>query len=327
MNGDMIMVTPLLRLLKEDGYHVTLNCNKRGESVIKHDPNIDKIIIHDEKIPNEKLGEHWAELGKGYDRVINLSESIEKGLLAVEGSPEFHWPHLKRHTHYNVNYYDRTLELGGYGHIKGLNGELHFSPAEERIIADVRKKYIGKFKVLWSLSGSAQHKTFPYSPYAANAFLNKHPNAVIITVGDDICRIIEWDHPRVVKRSGQWSIRKSMLMTKYADLVISAETGIANAAGCYDTPKIILLSHSSEENLTKYWKNCINIKAEVPCQPCHQIHYSEESCPINGQTVKGPVCMTELMPGTLMEAMNTVYERWANGLHIGQRKPGIPCRG
>ena len=319
--GDMIIVTPLLRLLKEHGYHVTLNCNKRGEAIIRHNPYIDKILLHDESIPNEKLDEHWAELARGYDKVINLSESIEKGLLAVEGSPEFNLSHEERHKRYNHNYYDRTIKLAGFKE-RGLNGELHFTSIEESVFHDFRTKLAGKFKVIWGLSGSSHHKAYPYVPYAAKAFLNKYPDSVIITVGDDACRILEadLDHPRIIRKSGQWSIRKSLLMAKHANLVISGESALANAAGCFDVPKIIILSHSSEENLTKYWQNCINLYGDVPCQPCHQIHYTEESCPCDGPVVKGPVCITSLMPGTVMEAMETVYQKWrTNGTDTRNR--------
>lgn len=310
VEGDLIMATPIFRLLKRDGYHVTLNCNKRGAEMAKHNPYIDKVLFHDESIPNEDLGKHWAELGSKYDRVINLSESIEKGLLAVEGSPEFNFDHDERHRLYNHNYYDRTMEIAGYPEEKGLCGEMFFSPTEETILADFRKKYIGKFKVLWALSGSAHHKVWPYAPYVSIAFLNKHPDAIVVTVGDDICRMLEWDHPRTIARSGQWHIRKACLMAKYADLVISTETGIANAAACFGTPQITLLSHSSEENLTKYWKNNISLHTDSKCHPCHQLHYTEDTCDLSGVVVKGPVCMTELMPDVVFDAMEQVYEMW-----------------
>jgi ADP-heptose:LPS heptosyltransferase len=321
--GDMIIASPLFRLLKQDGYQVTLNCNKRGAMIVKHNPNVDKILLHDETIPNETLGKHWAELSNGYDRVINLSESIEKGLLSIEGSPEFFKTKEERHDKCNVNYYDRTLEIGGYQN-KGLKGELYFSPAEEYLFSDLRHKLIGKFKILWGLSGSSHHKAYPYGMIVGEAFLNKHPDAVIITVGDDLCRLLEWDHPRLIKKSGQWPIRKSLLMAKYANLVISGESAIANAAGCFDVPKIIMLSHSSEENLTKYWLNCISLHStDAECYPCHQIHYTEESCPCDGKIVKGPVCMSTLWPESVFNAMEQAYERWENGIDIGQRQSGM----
>ena len=63
--------------------------------------------------------------------------------------------------------------------------------------------------------------------------------------------MLEWEGTNMKHYSGTWGIRKSLLWTKYADLVIGTETGILNGAGCFDTPKIVMLSHSTEENLSK----------------------------------------------------------------------------
>ncbi len=306
--GDLVACTPILPFLKRDGYEVHFNCKGYSADVLKHNPYIDKIILHDDSIPNEKLEEHWAELGKGYDKVINLSGSIEDGLLVPEYKPEFHLPHEERHARYNVNYYDRTMELAGYP-VKGLTGELYFSPAEETQARDIRRKYHNSFLVLWSLSGSSYHKSYPWAEPVAKAFLNTHPNAVIFTVGDDLCKMLEWSHRQTKNYSGIWNIRKSMIMTKYADLVIAPETGILNAAGCFETPKIALLSHSSEENLTKHFKNCTSLRADVPCQPCHRLIYTRAACPLDDATGTA-VCMSKLKAVDVFNAMQSYYQKW-----------------
>ena len=314
------MATPLLRLLKEDGYNVTVNVTRRGKDIIKHDPHIDKIVEYvDNTVPNEKLGEYWTELAKGFDRFINLSESIEKGLLAIEGSADYNLSKFERHAKFNVNYYDRTLELGGYGHIKGLNGELYFSRKEEEEAQAFRKRFKDKFIVLWGLSGSSFHKAYPFSELVAKAFLDKYKDAMIVTVGDSLCEILEWQHPRTFCYSGKWPIRKSLIMTKYADMVIGPETGVMAAAGCFDTPKAIMLSQASKENLTKYWKNCSSLSAQADCQPCHQLHYTLDSCKLL-DGLKAPVCMGELKPITLLYAMDKVYHEWRDSHELVNRE-------
>jgi ADP-heptose:LPS heptosyltransferase len=50
-----------------------------------------------------------------------------------------------------------------------------------------------------------------------------------------------------------------MALTKFVDLVISPDTGVLHASGCYDTPKIGLLGHTTIENITKYFKNDYSI--------------------------------------------------------------------
>lgn len=312
--GDHIIVTPLLRLLKEDGYHVTYEVAFRGREMLRGNPYIDEFIDHDETIPNDKLSGYWDELKKGYDRFVNLSGSVEEGLLAPEGSREFYLSKDERHRRYNKNYYDYTLELAGYD-VKGLRGELYFDEDEENIAKAFRKKHRDKFLVVWALSGSAFHKAYPYAEYVADAFLSKRKNAVIVTVGGEIERIIEFNLKNTIKTCGKWSFRRSALLTKHADLVIGGETGIMHAAGCYDTPKILMLSHSTVENLSKYWKGCINLSPDVSCHPCHRLIYTLKPCPKDflgeGDKLGIPICVSRLNAGDVLDAMKGVYEKWA----------------
>ena len=329
--GDMIMITPALRLLKSDGYKVIVNCNKYSKVILNHNPYVDDYLIHDTSIKNgQPLEDHWKQLKGQYDRFINLSGSIEQGLLPAEGKDRaYSWPHEVRHKRLNVNYYDRTLELCGYPDKKGLNGELYFSHEEDAWGLRLKLQYKNRFWILWSLSGSSFHKTYPYSEIVAKEFLDRHPDAMTMTVGDDLCRLLEWDHPQNKKRCGLWGndIRKSLIACRFADLIVSPETGIANAAGCFSTPKIIMLSHSSVENLTKYWENCVSLEPEnAPCYPCHQLHYSLRSCRLdtlavipeelrNEKTkitgnVEAPVCTTRISPERFLEELEIQYARW-----------------
>jgi len=305
------MVTPIFPILKADGYHITMNTNSTGMTVLKHNPYIDEFLPHDETIPEGyALKKHWSELGAKYDKFINLTESIEGSLLKIEGSLDFFLSKQYLHDTCNVNYYDRTIELAGYPEVKGKNGELYFSEEEEKIAKNFRKKHKDKFMVLWALSGSAFHKTYPYAEYVAAAFRNKHKDVLFVNVGDDISRIIEFNMPDTIKTCGKWSLRRSMLMAKYADLVIGPETGMMNVSGCYETPKILFLSHSSVENLSKYWNNCQNLSANVPCQPCHKLIYSLKACPSDFNIFgDSPICMSRLDAKTVLEAMENVYKR------------------
>ena len=302
------MATPVFRQLKKDSYYVVLNCHK-GSTVISFNPNIDALIEQKpNEVPIEKLWEYWKELGKGFDKVVNLTGSIEEALLKREGTLEFNLPQNMRHELCNKNYIDHTMELAGYPDIKGAKTELFFSKSEH----EWAKKYIrnlkGKFLILWSLAGSSYHKIWAYTEFVACEFLDAHPNSHIITVGDIGCSLLEWQHPRTWSRSGKLTIRQSMILTQYVDLVIGTETGLLNAAGSYDTPKIILLSHSSEENLTKYWQNVEAVHGNVSCYPCHQLHFSKTSCKLNSAT-KTPLCMTMIRPEQVLLRMEHFYKQ------------------
>ncbi len=312
--GDAICVTPILPLLKQDGYHITFSTSERGKEVLLNNPYIDIFHDHDEDIPaNDELTRYWKELSIGYDRVINLTESIEGSISKAENRADFNWPKEKRHAECNVNFYDRTLELAGYPDIKGRNGELYFSDEEHIIAKNFKRKHNDKFVIVWGLSGSAFHKTYPYAEYVAEAFFKNHKDVLFVTVGDNLCRILEFNLPNTYKTCGHWSMRRSMAMTKYADLVIGTDTGLMHAAGCYDTPKILLLSANTEENLSKYWKNCMNLSANVPCQPCHRLVKSLGACPTdNNNLILGhyPVCMSKLDAKIVLNAIEEVYYKW-----------------
>lgn len=332
--GDGIILSPVLRLLKQEGYHVTLNCRKASASVFNNNPHIDEFLYHDEGMPNnDVLTRYWAGLKASCDRYINLSGSIEEGLLPAEGKHKpYDWSHDLRHAKFNVNYYDRTLELSGFPEVKGLNGEVYFSKEELAWGQKLRDQYKNRFWVLWALSGSSFHKTYPWADQVAKAFLNKHWDAMTMTVGDDQTRLLEWDHPHTKKRAHIWAddFRKSMIACKFSDTVVSTETGIANVAGCFDTPKIVMLSHSSIENLTKYWVNCKSLTpVNAACYPCHKLHYTLKSCPLDTLAiippemwsvenqlvgnVEAPICTSRLKPETVLAALEENYYEWKNG--------------
>ncbi len=310
--GDFIIITPLLRKLKEDGYHVTLNTNKTGMNILSHDPNIDAFIEHDTSMPaDDTLAKHLEKLNRGYERAIDLCESIEGTLARVSWRKDFHDSQAKRHAECNKNFYDFTLDWGGYPEIKGLHGDLYFTNKETKAVRDIRKKHRKKFLVMWSLSGSSPHKVYPYSEFVINLFVNRHPDVMVLTVGDAVCELIEPHGKQIKNYSGKWSIRKALAMTNYVDLVIGPDTGLMHGAGCYETPKILLLSSNTEENLSKTWENCTNLIPPVDCHPCHRLHYDREFCPVDTQ-LDTPVCMTKLKGETVLGAMEAEYLKWKN---------------
>ena len=139
---------------------------------------------------------------------------------------------------------------------------------------------------------------------------------MIYTVGDELCELLEWRHNQTRNYAGKWSVRKTMLMTKYANLIISPETFVLNAAGAFDTPKIALLSHSTEENLTKYFKNCISITGKAECYPCHKLHYTQETCQVDDMTFACK-CMSTLSPDDLFKTIEKEYKKW-KGIDYGE---------
>lgn len=315
--GDMIMITPLIRQLAEDGYEVTMNITPYCVEVIKNNPFVSNIVLQErDMIPNTDLGGYWAEWIPDYDKYINLSESIEGKLLKVEGRRDFYTEKAWRETICGANYYEHTMALGGYPGMEGTRGELYFTNAELKQANHLREKFKDKFMVVWSLKGSSHHKIYPLLVPVLSQWLDNHPDAIAILVGAQSDVPLEFEHPQVVGVAGKMAIRDVFCLTSVADLVVGPESAVTNAAGCFPTPKITMLSHSNHGNLCKNWEGDFCLQADVGCSPCHQLHYSLESCPLVsiaevGHTepqYTGPKCAAiGFPPHVVMARMDEVY--------------------
>lgn len=283
--GDMIMVSSILPRLKEQGYHITLYCQSgNGYESVKHDPNVDRFIIQGkDQVPPQFLEEYWNHTKKKYDKWINLCESVEGSMLAIPGRAAWEWPNEARAQVMNQNYLEWTHTLAG---VPGPFEPRFFSTVAERTWARRTATNFGKRNILWSLAGSSGHKTWPHMDAVIAGLMLEYPDVHVTLVGDDLCQILEiaWEkEPRVHCKSGKWSIRESMAFAEQADIIIGTETGLLNAAGTMDAWKIVTLSHSSEEMLTKHWKNVIalNQPEGTGCakHPCRQLHGGNSTSP------------------------------------------------
>ena len=310
--GDMIMVTPLIRALAEQGYKVTVNTTTYSAEVLSNNPYVHNVIIQERNIiPNNELGAYWDEWRSDYDLYINLSESIEGGLLKLENRSDFYSLASDRRTICNINYTDRTLELGSCLSTAKKVPELYFSP-EEISKAKRYLKSIGvkpdDFVVMWGLNGSSYHKSYPATELVVKDWLSKHPNAWVLLTGDQRAKALEFDYPRVVKTAGTLTLRLMLALTTLVDCVVGPESAVVNAAAASDNHKIVFMSHSSPKNLTEYWSNTTALEPDrsiAPCYPCHQLHYTLQSCPliqIGDNTT--PVCTVAIDPDRVIEALD-----------------------
>lgn len=290
--GDCIIITPLIRYLKQQGNEVYVMTSKAGKEVLRCNPNIDKLIYYEkDSVPNDKLGEHFQKVADDNkcDKLIDLCGSIESTLALTPLQPQYNWSKQERIELCNKNYYEHTLSYydKNIEYIPEIcNPEVFFTEKEQEEMAKFRGNYLGKKVVLIGLSGSSASKAYPYLTHTLSIVLEFNPNVVFITTGDDKCEILEvgLDHPNIINKSNKWSFRQSMLMCKYADLVLAPDTGLIHASGCFNTPKICLLGQTSKENITKHFINDYSIESNVTCSPCYRIIYSmHNQCPIENE--------------------------------------------
>ena len=327
--GDMAQAASVVAALKRKGYWVTLMCSHPSSELVAFDPNIDEMLVQmQNQVPINWLGHFWIWMeakwhGGRYDRWVNLTESVEQNLLAMAGNIRFAWPPKARHRAMNHNYLEHQHELAGCTEPFEPSFKFYANEDEKKWLVKeaekMRKAGIHK-TILWTLAGSSRtHKIYPHANLIWQHVLKHYPGWGIVTVGDASCVDLEKGfegEPRVWRTSGKWNMRQVATFMESADAVVGPETGVMSMAAFYPMPKIIFLSHSTVENLTRDWINTTSIWAPTTHCPgrgnneapaCHMMHASFEKCARN-QDFGTAQCCVEIKPewvwDSLQHAMN-----------------------
>jgi ADP-heptose:LPS heptosyltransferase len=309
--GDALQSASVFPWLKSQGYHITMYTVPNGHLVLRNDPHVDRFIVQDvDAIPNEFLGEFWAYTAKRYDKFINFSESVERSLLAQPGNTNHGWSYEMRHKYLNHNYLEFMHDIAGVPY----EPKVKFYPSkQEHEWALMEYARIGRPAVLWCLGGSAHHKHWPHIDEAIASMTASGLH--VVTVGDELCKIQEQgfeSNPMIHCRSWVWTMRQSLAFSQVCDLVIGPETGMLNAVSFENVPKIVTLSHSSADNLTRDWVNCTSLVPEnTACYPCHRMHYSFEFCHEgykDGQVV-GALCQVNISVKQMLDAVSNLLNK------------------
>ena len=310
--GDMIHVSHIPRLLKENGYDfVGFSTGKRGANILKNNPFIDRLHYAELGDFTKALGIDYfntrlAVIGREYDTVINLNQIIEVGVLPGQFQKEYFLDQKTRDRMGGDNYYDVATKAAGFHHLVGkYRGELYFSKSEERVVGNYLAKYQDKFKVLINLSGSSPHKVFVQSKEVIDRIMDTYSDAQVFTTGDKLSEGIDSKREGVIHLSGQMPFRQVLLMAKYMNCVISTESGMMCGASCHGTPTIQLLTAASINNHVKYAENDHSLQSPARCSPCHKNPYDYWGCPTKDNY---PLCVF-FEVDKIMEQFERIYEK------------------
>lgn len=323
--GDGLQAAAVFDTLKADGHRITVMCDRTTHDVLRCDPRVDDWLVQEkDQVPNPWLGAYWAHIDKRFDRFVNLSGLVEETLLAIPGRTLHRLPHDVRHALCNRNY----LEFMAAANELPFAPEHRFFPSAEELgrvrelkaMADevvnpgwvIGQSWNHAFLVVWSLSGSGPNKVYPHMDAVIARLLVETPNAVVFLVGDDASRILQvgWEEePRVLSLAGELTVRETLALAQRADLVVGPETGVLNAVAFEHNAKIVFLSHSSEENLTKHWINTASLHGDVPCYPCHRIHNDFSSCREHVES-RTAACMAGIDPAVVWGRVSKALDDW-----------------
>jgi hypothetical protein len=260
--GDNMIASSIVKGFKDLDYHVTFMGSPPGIDVLENDPNIDSFYILDvNQVPNVSLSNFWEWQEKQYDKFVNLSETIEMQFLAGKQRTLWRSPPKLRENFMNYNYEQFTHEMAGLEYKPQIK---FYSTVEERMFAN--KEVTGKDKIIvMCIGGSSLHKQIPFQDLLIANILVKYQDAHIYLVGgpEDKESVEKWAKTsRMHVHCGDWSFRQTLAFCMHADLMIGPETGVMVGMSQESIQKMIYLSHSTIENLTRDWKNTTNLYAK-----------------------------------------------------------------
>jgi hypothetical protein len=282
-----------------------------------HDPHIDQWMIQEkDACPNSLLGPYWDVIATRYDYCINLSESIEGKLLTLPGRLEHQYSHqVRRKLFGGVNYLERTHDIADVPY--EFAPKFYATEAELKWARALKRTWGGQV-VTWALNGSSPHKVYPWTQIVIKWLLDRTPLHICMLsdpgIGKQlqkaICDKLEEsgaDMSRVHPMGGGvWDVRQAITFCQVSDCVVGPETGPLNAVCMEPMPKVIYLSHSSAENLTKHWTNTITLEPEKElrpeCWPCHRMHYNWDHC-FQSENTHAALCASAIRPETVFEAI------------------------
>lgn len=295
-NGDAVWASSPIAMLHEQGYAVTAYVASTGAEILRHDPHIARIVeLPDGVLTDEELLEFWAHEAAKHDKWVNLIGSVEQRLLYHPSSNEFFLPHKLRHRFANVNYLEMVHD---YADLPHDFRQKYYPSAQELEVARKLKAALpggeGAPLVVLNPCGSGPAKTWPH----AQAFMQRMQDAGVncVVLGDLRVQLEELE-PHGIVVGTEWPVRMALAFAQLADAVVATESLIANSVAMEAMLKVVLLSHSSAENLTKHWVNTAAIEPlNVACHPCHRVHGAHLGFCSKDTNTGCAACMASALP-------------------------------
>jgi ADP-heptose:LPS heptosyltransferase len=338
--GDNLIAGSPLKALKRMGYMCEVITGGHYSSLYQHNPYIDKLTIKktEEDLPQGDMyaWQKWMDSrAKEYDVFVHASHSCEGLHSLFKGMTQFWWPAEMRRKICAGSFLETVHDIAG---VPYDFGPLFFASPEEWAMALLTKRNIGERFILWVLSGTRIDKVYPYAPQAIGRIIKEVGAPVLLMGGPSekeqsmADRIVELVSVTNGNRDGLhlalpkmgtdacWPIRTSMTMALSADLVVTPDTGTAWAVAFEPMPKVVMVSHSSAENITKHWVNTITLHADperVPCWPCHRLHDDPSTCRVNKEG-NGAACISDISVEKLVSTVAEAWKRDSNVIHAEQ---------
>jgi heptosyltransferase-1 len=230
--------------------------------------------------------------GEGYDMVIDLQGLLRSGLIAMctgaplrvgfaearEGSTFFY--NRKVSADRNMHAVERYLRVAG---------ELGCSSRDVIFPFPLMKKGVKRIKevktslkdyVIMVPGARWDTKIWPAESFGRLASMLPL-KSVVVGSGKDVPiadRIVEMSRGRAVSFAGKTTLRELVEIMRYADMVISNDSGPMHIAAALNIPVAALFGPTSPDRTGPYGKGHVIIRSGVECSPCFRKRCGDLKC-------------------------------------------------
>jgi FkbM family methyltransferase len=322
--GDNLIAGAVLPGLKQKYDCVEVITGGPMVSVFENNPYIDKLSVQAQTLDPQ----NWLDFLKAfharadeYDFFANLSHTVEASGALLASQTQYYWPAKMRRMLCGHSYLSFVADICDVPHETLAP---NFFPYDDEVeSAEELKRKIGGRYVGWVLSGTRIDKIWPYATIAVPRII-KELNIPVVIFGAsqrdfDMAKAIEQQTGlsncttdglhlacSVEENLPNWPIRRLLTQVQAADIVVSPDTGPAWACAMRPMPKIIMLSHATPENITKYWINTTTLHADptrVRCWPCHLLIDEKSVCEKHSgmKGLPGAACISDINAETVVQ--------------------------
>jgi len=314
--GDIVLTTPVFRLIKNQIENSQVHFLTKGEnvSIINNNPNIDKIHTLNYKNSNELINELSSEQ---FDYIIDLHNNIRTAKIKKQLriiSFTFKKLNIEKWLLVNFRYnrlpdihiVDRYINtLNAFGLKNDKKGLDYFIDDKDKY--DINNLFLNNNKTI-SLVIGAKHftKQIP-TELIINICNLVNYNIILLGGKEDYQKSIEIadNTNNIINKVGSININQSASIISQSDLVITSDTGLMHIASAFNKSIISIWGNTIPEfGMYPYLPDNTSIiiqNKELKCRPCSKIGFNK--CP-----KKHFKCMKDLNIQEIIDSIHSILK-------------------
>jgi len=308
--GDVLFSTAAIRNIRRNFPRGFIACivPSRCYPVLKGNPNLDEIIIFDEKDRHKGIFRRFEFIRslrmKGFDIAFLLHRSFTRALICrLAGIPERVGHYTKKRSFlltkkifppprdslHRIDYYLDIVERAGLK-VEDRYTEFYYSDEDARFVREfLQKNSAGKDDLLVVINpgGNWLSKRWPKEYWAqlSDRLIEDLGAKVVITGGHNDLSLAGQIRERMrfkpIIACGAFNIKQLGALSKEAGVFITADTGPLHIANSVGAKKIIALFGPTSPQITGPYpsKNVVILQKDVGCKiPCYEVKCKDNRC-------------------------------------------------